>query len=249
MTALLSGVDDAQLNSMALYYAQQNPAQAQTPAVGNPAAGKTAAALCAGAMARLRAACRIVPSLAGQDARYLTRLDQGLQERFASEGDRLRRLPWRARCRKQAGNAEPRRPEPAISRAGTEGLPTGRRQGSGHDGVDVRASTTRRSKVLRFCPQQAPAQAQSPAVGNPAAGKTAAALCIGCHGDGAGTCPDAVEPVPARRAYLSAAIKAFKNDSRHRSSPARPCQRERGITSNPGTPSLAGLAPQYLVEK
>ncbi len=138
MNALLSGVDDAQLNGMALYYAQQNPAQAQTQSVGNSAAGKTAAALCVGChgeTSRQPVGCDSEPCRPG---RALSgRVDQGLQERRAPEGDRLRRLPWRARHRRQAGSAEPCRPEPPISGAGAEGLCQRQAPGQRDDGADV----------------------------------------------------------------------------------------------------------------
>jgi DmsE family decaheme c-type cytochrome len=72
MQALLSGVADAELNDMALYYARQAPARAQTPPVGDPAAGKAASAACAGCHGEQGVSANpIWPSLAGQDARYL----------------------------------------------------------------------------------------------------------------------------------------------------------------------------------
>ncbi|MDO8598082.1 MAG: c-type cytochrome, partial [Sulfuricaulis sp.] len=48
MNSLLAAVSDADMNNLALYYALQKPARAQTPAAGNRVAGKTAAAVCAG---------------------------------------------------------------------------------------------------------------------------------------------------------------------------------------------------------
>ncbi len=47
MKSMAAAVRDADLNNIALYYALQKPARAQTPAPGNQAAGKTAAAGCA----------------------------------------------------------------------------------------------------------------------------------------------------------------------------------------------------------
>src|SRR6266700_3146806 len=44
MKSMLSAVTDADLGNIALYYALQKPARAQTPAGGDPAAGKAAAA-------------------------------------------------------------------------------------------------------------------------------------------------------------------------------------------------------------
>jgi len=57
---------------MAIYYAQQAPARAPTPSVGDAAAGKSAAAVCLGCHVAQGASPNPAwPSLAGQDAKYL----------------------------------------------------------------------------------------------------------------------------------------------------------------------------------
>lgn len=72
MKSLLAAVSDADMNNIALYYALQKPARAQTPAAGNQAAGKTAAAACAGCHGNQGVSANpATPSLAGQDAQYL----------------------------------------------------------------------------------------------------------------------------------------------------------------------------------
>src|SRR5262252_6107581 len=72
MKALLSGVGEAELNNMAIYYAQQAPARAPTPSIGDAAAGKSASAACAGCHGPEGVSANPAwPSLAGQDARYL----------------------------------------------------------------------------------------------------------------------------------------------------------------------------------
>jgi DmsE family decaheme c-type cytochrome len=72
MRVMLSSVGEAELNNIALYYARQIPARAQTPAVGDPAAGKTASASCAGCHGEQGVSANPAwPSLAGQDAQYL----------------------------------------------------------------------------------------------------------------------------------------------------------------------------------
>ena len=72
MKTLLSAQADAELNNVALYYALQKPARAQTPAAGDQAAGKTAAASCAGCHGEQGVSGSAAnPSLAGQDAQYL----------------------------------------------------------------------------------------------------------------------------------------------------------------------------------
>jgi DmsE family decaheme c-type cytochrome len=72
MKALLSGLGETELNNIAIFYARQTPARAQTPLVGDPSAGKAASAACAGCHGQEGVSSNPMwPSLAGQDARYL----------------------------------------------------------------------------------------------------------------------------------------------------------------------------------
>ncbi len=72
MKSMLSAVTDADLSNIALYYALQKPARAQTPAAGDQSAGKAAAAACAGCHGDKGVSANVAnPSLAGQDAQYL----------------------------------------------------------------------------------------------------------------------------------------------------------------------------------
>ena len=70
MKTLVSALSGADLNNIALFYAMQKPAKAQTPAAGNQAAGKAAAAACAGCHGEGGVSTSTAPSLAGQDAQY-----------------------------------------------------------------------------------------------------------------------------------------------------------------------------------
>jgi cytochrome c553 len=72
MKSVISAVADADLTNIALYYALQKPARAQTPAAGDQAAGKSAAATCAGCHGDKGVSGNpAIPSLAGQDAQYV----------------------------------------------------------------------------------------------------------------------------------------------------------------------------------
>jgi len=70
MKAMVAGLGDADVNNIALFYAAQKPGRAQTPAPGNQAAGKTAAAACAACHGEAGISTGTAPSLAGQDAQY-----------------------------------------------------------------------------------------------------------------------------------------------------------------------------------
>jgi cytochrome c553 len=73
MKSMLAAFTDADLGNLALYFALQKPARAQTPAPGDPAAGKAAAAdSCLGCHGdKGVSASPANPSLAGQDAQYV----------------------------------------------------------------------------------------------------------------------------------------------------------------------------------
>lgn len=86
MKAMLAAVSEADMNNLALYYALHKPARAQTPAAGNRAAGKTAAAACAGCHGNQGVSTNpAAPNLAGQDALYLATALQAYKN--GSRGD------------------------------------------------------------------------------------------------------------------------------------------------------------------
>ena len=100
MKSLLANVTDAEMDNIALYYALQKPARAQTPAPGNQAAGKAAAAACAVCHGDQGvSADPAIPSLAGQDAQYFavalkaykegSRSDATMKSLVASLDDRI----------------------------------------------------------------------------------------------------------------------------------------------------------------
>ncbi len=72
MKTLLAAVTETEMGNIALYYALQKPARAATPAAGDKAAGKAAAADCGGCHGDQGVSgSPATPSLAGQDAEYL----------------------------------------------------------------------------------------------------------------------------------------------------------------------------------
>ena len=102
MKALAAGAKDADLANMALYYALQKPARAQTPAAGDAAAGKNAAASCGACHGDQGVSGNpATPSLAGQDAQYLaaatkaykdgTRKDESMKGQVAALDERTMR--------------------------------------------------------------------------------------------------------------------------------------------------------------
>jgi len=86
MTSMLASVTDASMNDIALYFALQKPARAQTPAAGDKAAGATAAAACAGCHGSDGVSGNpATPSLAGQDATYIASALQAYKQGTRSD--------------------------------------------------------------------------------------------------------------------------------------------------------------------
>jgi cytochrome c553 len=72
MKTFAAALSDADLPNLALYYALQKPARAQTPAPGDAAAGKAGAAACTACHGDTGVSTTPgTPSIAGQDAQYL----------------------------------------------------------------------------------------------------------------------------------------------------------------------------------
>jgi cytochrome c553 len=86
MKSMLASVTDASMNNIALYYALQKPARAQTPAAGDKAAGATAAAGCAGCHGADGVSENpATPSLAGQDGTYIANALQAYKQATRSD--------------------------------------------------------------------------------------------------------------------------------------------------------------------
>lgn len=81
MKAMLAAVNDKAMADIALFFALQKPARAKTPAGGDQAAGKAAAASCGGCHGEQGvSASPATPSLAGQDAQYTVAALRGYKD-------------------------------------------------------------------------------------------------------------------------------------------------------------------------
>jgi cytochrome c553 len=86
MKSMTASITDASANNIALYYALQTPARAQTPAAGDKTAGSAAAAACAGCHGADGVSGNpAIPSLAGQDATYLAAALQAYKQGTRSD--------------------------------------------------------------------------------------------------------------------------------------------------------------------
>jgi cytochrome c553 len=86
MKSFASGLSDPSIGNIALHYALQKPQKAKTAAAGDAAAGKTAAAACAGCHGETGvSSIPGTPSLAGQDAQYLAAATQAYRDGARSD--------------------------------------------------------------------------------------------------------------------------------------------------------------------
>jgi cytochrome c553 len=103
LASMLASADKVELESLALYYATQSPAQRPLSAVGDAAAGEAIALRCSGCHgARGISSDAATPMLAGQDAQYLVKALRGygkdrhhgsMQRQFGALGEQdLRNL-------------------------------------------------------------------------------------------------------------------------------------------------------------
>lgn len=81
MKSMLRGTKKVELESLALYFASQSPAQRAEPPFGDPAAGEPLTAVCGGCHGiRGVSIDAATPSLAGQDAKYLLAAIKGYKQ-------------------------------------------------------------------------------------------------------------------------------------------------------------------------
>jgi DmsE family decaheme c-type cytochrome len=246
---LLSGLSDAELNSIAQHYARQPAARAQTPPVGDAAAGRSATASCSGCHgAQGISIAPAWPSLAGQDARYLADAIKAYKH-----GSRSKVIACAA-CHGEGGiTRRPGTPSlvgmgPQYLVAAMKAYASGQRRNDLKKALLAGVSDAELNNIALFYARQAPARAQTALIGDPSAGKAASSLCVSCHGDQGGSVVPAWPGLAGQDAqYLAEATKAYKQGSRSKVVACAACHGEGGISKLPGIPSLAGLMPQYLV--
>ncbi len=91
MHALLRGISNLDMESVALYFASQTPAQRSVPPIGDPAAGEPRTAVCGGCHGSHGVSTdSATPGLAGQDPQYLVQATKAY--RTTRKHDLMRRL-------------------------------------------------------------------------------------------------------------------------------------------------------------
>ena len=210
------GLSDGELNRIAAYYAGQPAARAQTPAVGDAAAGRGATAVCAGCHGEQGISpSPAFPSLAGQDALYLA---DAIKE--YKSGSRQKAIACAA-CHgergvsKIAGMPSMVGLDPQYFVAAMKAYAGGHRKNAVMKAIAAGVSDSELNAMAAYYAGQAPARAETPSIGDAAAGKAASAACAGCHGaQGVSANPQWPSLAGQDARYLAEATKAYKTGAR-----------------------------------
>ncbi len=217
MKALLSGAGEAELNRIALYYARQIPARAQTRPIGDASAGENAITVCAGCHGEHGVSVSpTIPNLAGQDAQYLANavraFQNGSREKIVACGP----------CHGDRGVSK----TPGIpSLAGLDSqylvaamkeYVSGQRKSPVMKALLPGVGGSELEGIAHYYAHQAAARAQTSSVGDASAGRTASAACAGCHGaEGVSANPAWPSLAGQDARYIAASLKAYKDGARH----------------------------------
>ncbi len=105
--------------------------------------------------------------------------------------------------------------DPKYLVAAMKGYKSGERKNDIMKSMLAAVSDADMSNIALYYALQKPARAQTPAVGDAAAGKAAAAACAGCHGDKGVSGNPAIPSLAGQDAqYLAAALRAYKEGMR-----------------------------------
>jgi len=249
MRSVLAGVGDAELHGIASYYARQVAARAETPLVGDPAAGRGAIGVCAGCHGEHGIA--IVPawpSLAGQDARYLADSMRAYQHGSRTKAIACAACHGAGGISRQAGMPSLVGQDPQYLVRAMKAYVDGERKHGLMTALLKGVSDSELRNMATYYAGQVSSRAQTPSLGDASAGKSAAATCVECHGTGHGAADPAWPNLAGQDAqFLAHAIRAYKEGSRNKVVACAACHGEGGISKRSGMPSLVGLDPQYLV--
>ena len=216
MSTLLSGVSEGELQNWANYYAGQSPTRAQTSLVGDPSAGKAASTMCIGCHGEGAGALNPEwPSLAGQDAQYLADAIGAYKHGSRNKTVACAACHGERGISKLAGMPSLVGLDPQYLVASMKAYANGQRKHNIMNALLAGVGEAELNSIANYYARQAPARAQTPSVGDPAAGKTASATCAACHGEqGVSTNPAWPSLAGQDARYLASALKAYKDGSR-----------------------------------
>jgi DmsE family decaheme c-type cytochrome len=182
MKALTAGLSDAELNNIAVYYARQPAVPAQTPPVGDPAAGRSAAAACAGCHGEHGIAVSAAwPNLAGQDAQSLANALRAYKDGSRNKVIACAACHGDGGVSRKTGMPSLAGLEPQYLVAAMKAYTNGQRKHAIMKALLAGLSDSELNGIANYYAAQKPARAQTPSFGDITAGKAASASCDGCH--------------------------------------------------------------------
>jgi DmsE family decaheme c-type cytochrome len=223
MNEILTGLPEADLNNIALYFSRQIPTSAKTPLVGDPVAGKAASALCAWCHGEKGISVSpVFPSLAGQDAQYLSSAVKAYKDGSRSKTVACAGCHGEGGVSKRPGVPNLAGQDPRFLAHMMKEYVEGDRKHDLMKAMLSGVSDAEFNKIGLHYAQQVPTRAQTPLVGDPVAGKAASELCAGCHGEQGVVSPGpdlSVAPEFPNLAgqdsqFLANAIRAYRSGSR-----------------------------------
>jgi DmsE family decaheme c-type cytochrome len=216
MQALLSHLGAAELESIAVYYARQAPERAQTPPVGSPSAGRAEIATCAACHGERGISINpAFPNLAGQDARYLADAIRAYRHGLRNKTVECAACHGERGISKTAGIPSLVGLDPQYLVAAMKQYALGERKNAVMRALLSGVSDVELNNMALYYAQQSPARAETPSIGDAAAGKTAAAACAGCHGAQGVSANPAWPSLAGQDArYFVAAMQDYKSGAR-----------------------------------
>jgi DmsE family decaheme c-type cytochrome len=182
MKALTAGLSDAELNNIAVYYARQPAAPAQTPPVGDPIAGRSAAAACAGCHGEHGVSLSAAwPNLAGQDAQSLANALRAYKDGSRNKVIACAACHGDGGVSRKSGMPSLAGLEPQYLVAAMKAYTNGERKHAIMKSLLTGLSGAELNGIANYYAAQKPARAQTPSFGDTTAGKAASAACEGCH--------------------------------------------------------------------
>jgi DmsE family decaheme c-type cytochrome len=218
MKALLQNLSEAELNNIAYYYARQTAARAQTPLVGDPAAGRSAVAMATCADCHGAQGVSVYPgwpSLAGQDSRSLADALRAYKDGSRSKVIACAGCHGENGISRRSGMPSLAGLDPQYLVTGMKAYVNGQRKHSLKRALLAGLSDAELKGIAEYYAQQVPAKAQTSAGGDPAAGKADSESCAGCHGEhGVSENPEWPSLAGQDAQYFIDAMHAYKNGSR-----------------------------------
>jgi len=240
MKALIAGLSDAELNNIAVYYARQPALQAQTPPIGDAAAGRAATTICASCHGERGIAISPAwPSLAGQDAQYIANALHAYKDGSRNKVIACNACHGDGGVSHKAGIPSLVGLEPQYLVAAMKAYGSGHRKNAVMKALLAGVSDAELNGIANYYAAQRPERAQTPTIGDATAGKAAAAACDGCHS------PASVAANPSWPALAGQDARYFADTMHYYKDGSRSDEIMKGLAAGLDDKAINDLAAYY----